>query len=67
MNGLQYNKISATSFTEKNTISVFIFTSISIKRFTRSYIFLWSDGLDKTNCVRKLAILKGHPVYTTKW
>ena len=41
MNVLQKNKISATCIAEKKTHSVFLYTGFSIKRFTRSFTFLW--------------------------
>ena len=37
---------------KKDTHSVFLYTSVSIKRFTRSFIFLWVGGLDKTDFAR---------------
>jgi len=46
MNVLQYNKISPTCIAEKKKL-VFLYTSISIKRFTYSFPFLWTGVLDK--------------------
>ena len=45
LNVLKYNKISQHVLQKKNL--VFLYTSISIKRFTRSFPFLWKGVLDK--------------------
>ena len=45
LNVLKYNKISQHVLQKKKL--VFLYTSISIKRFTRNFPFLWKGVLDK--------------------